>query len=440
MRPEARLQAAIDILSLWTAGETPMDGVLAAWGRAHRFAGAKDRAAIATRVYAVLRNYGALLWRMGSNAPRLLVLGSLAEEGVPLASIQSLFSGARYGPAPLTPEERSLLTAEPKPLPAWARDNYPFWLEPQLREAFGAAFEMEMAALSLRAPLDLRANLLNATRQEAMAALAEAGFEPEPCPYAPSGIRLAAGSPVSRSAPYREGMVEIQDEGAQVASRLCGARPGMRVIDLAAGAGGKALALAADMANRGRILACDVDARRLGALTRRARRADVSIIAPLLLRENDASGGGDQSLAPYAAWADLVVVDVPCSGSGTWRRAPDLKWRLSAERLSAYERLQGRLLSQAAGLVAPGGRLSYITCSVLRGENEAQIEAFCAAFPEFRLISPHTLLKEAGLTLAQQGGGPGIRLSPARHGTDGFFIACLERGQGVDASRQRMVS
>lgn len=433
MRPEARLQAAIDILSLWAAGEAPLDAVLAAWGRAHRFAGAKDRAAIAERVYAVIRNYGALLWRMGSDAPRLLVLGSLAEEGVSLASIESLFSGARYGPPPLTAEERSRLAAEPGPFPPWARGNYPAWLEPLLREAFGDELESEMAALSARAPLDLRVNALKATRAQAMAALAEAGLDAAPCPHAPWGIRLAAGSPVTRSAAYRDGRVEIQDEGAQIASHLCAAKPGMRVIDLAAGAGGKSLAFAADMADRGRILACDVEAKRLGELAHRAKRAGAHIIEPLLLRPGNRRGPPEPALVSFVSWADLVVVDVPCSGSGTWRRAPDLKWRLSAERLARYGRLQQRLLSQAAGLVAPGGRLCYITCSVLRSENEAQIEAFCQGYPEFRLISPHTLQKAAGLTLAQKEDGLGIRLSPGRHGTDGFFIACLERASGVDA-------
>lgn len=440
MRPEARLQAAIDVLGIWAAGHAPADEVLAAWGRQHRFAGAKDRAAIAARVYAVFRRYGNLLWRMEGDAPRLLVLGSLVEEGMGLEAIETLFAGQGYGPPPLSAEERAPLAAQPGPPPAWAQENYPEWLEPHLRESLGNAFDTEIGALNARAPLDLRVNALKATRDEVISALIEAGFPAEPCPYAPMGVRLPAGTPVRGLALFRDGLVEVQDEGSQLASLLCGAKPGMNVVDLAAGAGGKTLALAADMSDRGVILACDVDAKRLYELSRRAARAGVHIVERRHLHDLASQDGGDPELAPFDAWADLVIVDTPCSGTGTWRRAPDSRWRLSEPRLIAYQDVQRRLLARAAALVRPGGRLCYITCSILKSENEAPVEAFLGARPHFRLIRPHSLLQSAGLTVAAEGSHWGLRLSPARHGTDGFFIACLVRGQGVDAQSETMVS
>jgi 16S rRNA (cytosine967-C5)-methyltransferase len=273
-----------------------------------------------------------------------------------------------------------------------------------------------------------------------LSALIEEELSAEPCPYAPLGVRLPAGAPVTGLALYREGQIEVQDEGSQIASRVCNAKPGMKVIDLAAGAGGKTLALAADMADRGVILACDVEPKRLYELSRRAKRAGAHIVERRLLRDVEPHAGAGPDLARLEGWADLVVIDAPCSGSGTWRRAPDAKWRLSVERLSAYQRLQQKLLSRAAGLVRPGGRLCYITCSVLKCENEAPVEAFLGARPHFRLIPPHILLKSAGLSVDADEGNWGLRLSPARHGTDGFFIACLEHGKGVDARSHSMVS
>jgi 16S rRNA (cytosine967-C5)-methyltransferase len=440
MRPEARLQAAIDVLGLWAEGTAPVDEVLAAWGRAHRFAGAKDRAAIAARVYAIFRQHASIVWRMGSASPRALLIGSLAEEGQTPEAIGALFSGARYAPPPLSDDERARLNAEPGPPATWVRGNYPEWLEPQLKEAFGQDFDAEIAALNGRAPLDLRVNTLKATRRQVLALLAEAGLSPEPCPISPVGVRLTHGARVAELALFREGLIEIQDEGSQIVSLLCGARPGMCVVDLAAGAGGKTLALAAAMGDEGRILACDVNAKRLHELSRRARRAGVDIVERRLVRDFDPKSGVDPSLADLAARADLVVLDAPCSGSGTWRRAPDLKWRLTLEQLLAHERAQERLLGRAARLVRPGGRLCYITCSVLRGENEAQIEALLGGDPHFRLIRLDILLQEAGLRLAPAAGAVGLRLSPARQGTDGFFIACLERSEGIDARSQTMVS
>jgi 16S rRNA (cytosine967-C5)-methyltransferase len=430
MRPEARLQAAIDVLGLWAVGSAPADEVLAAWGRAHRFAGAKDRAAIAARVYAVFRHYGSLLWRMGNDAPRTLVLGSLAEEGLGVEAIEALFSGAGYGPPPLSVDERARLEASPGTPPPWAQGNYPQWLEHHLREAFGSDFEAEIAALNARAPLDLRVNSLKATREEVLSALIDEGLPAEPCPFAPLGVRLPAGTPVTGLGLYRVGLIEVQDEGSQIASLLCGATPGMCVIDLAAGAGGKTLALAAAMADRGLILACDIEAKRLYELSRRAKRAGVHIVERCLLHDLTGDDDVEPKLARFEGRADLVVVDAPCSGTGAWRRAPDAKWRLSDEKLFAYEAAQRRLLARAAGLLRPGGRLCYITCSVLKSENEAPVEAFLRACPHFRLIPPQKLLQSAGLSLVAQMSPSGLRLSPARHGTDGFFVACLEHGPG----------
>src|SRR5437588_7985119 len=312
MTPSARLEAAIEILEALNKTNQAADRFLRGWFRARRYAGAKDRAAVGERVFAVLRHRASLAWRMQSESPRALVIASLVADGRDESEIEALFSGAGYGPAPLDESERAALARENnEPPPLWVEGEFPEFLETELGRSLGDKLRDEMQAMRERAPVDLRANTLNATREDVLRELQEAGFAVEPTPYAPFGIRIVDRDRASqlRKAPaFLEGRFEFQDEAAQIASLLCGASPGSRILDLAAGAGGKALALAASMHNEGLIVARDNDAVRLARLGPRAARAGVTIIERL----------ADSELSK--AMLDAVFVDAPCSGSGAWRR------------------------------------------------------------------------------------------------------------------------
>ncbi len=264
------------------------------------------------------------------------------------------------------------------------------------------------------APLDLRANLLKASRDEARAALAAEGIEAEPTPYSPWGLRVAGRRAVTTGTAFRDGLVEIQDEGSQLVAMLAGAEPGMRVADWCAGAGGKTLALAMMMGNRGQILACDVSAPRLDGAVRRLRRAGVHNAERHLVQP------GDKWAKRRAGSFDRVLVDAPCTGTGTWRRNPDARLRLLERDLQELLGKQAAILDEAARLVKPGGRMIYATCSVLAEEDEGQVSAFLARQPGFR---PVQVALPGGLAA-----DPYLVLTPRRNGTDGFFAAVLERG------------
>lgn len=410
MTPAARLQMAIEILEGLEKTAQPTDRFLKAWFRARRFAGSKDRRAIAEQVFSVQRHRARLAHRLGSDSPRALVIAALIDAG---GDVAALFTGG-YGPAPLTDAERAAMAAAPKPAPAWVSGEYPAWLEPELIRAFGDDVPAAMAALIPRAPVDLRVNTLAAAREHVIAALGAEGLAAAPTPYAPHGIRMVDEAPsLSRSPLFESGAFEFQDEAAQIATVLCDARPGMRVLDLAAGAGGKSLALAAAMQNRGEIVACDVRGEALFELQKRAARAGVTIIKTLAL----------EHAKPEGAF-DLVLVDAPCSGSGTWRRQPELRWRLTLARLTELTGLQDRLLDQAAALTRPGGRLVYATCSILPVENQDRAEAFRADRPDFEPLN----LAESWSGLRPPGLAGDFRASPGLTGTDGFYCAGFRRG------------
>ena len=410
MTPAARLQMAIEILEGLDRTAQPTDRFLKAWFRVRRFAGSKDRRAIAEQVYSVQRHRAGLGHRMGGDTPRALVIALLVEAGEDAAA---LFSGG-YGPAPLTDAERAAIAATPPPAPAWVTGEYPQWLEPELIRAFSDGLPQAMAGLIPRAPVDLRVNTLKAARDDVIAALTQDGIAAAPTPYAPRGIRIADEAPnLSRSALFESGAFEFQDEAAQIASCLCQAAPDTRVLDLAAGAGGKSLALAAAMQNTGEIVACDVRGEALFELQKRAARAGVTIIKTLPL----------EHAAPEGLF-DLVLVDAPCSGSGTWRRQPELRWRLTPARLAELTEIQDRLLDQAASATAPGGRLVYATCSILPLENQDRADAFRARRPDFSPLN----LGENWSGAAPPGLGADLRASPGLTGTDGFYCAGFRRG------------
>ncbi len=417
MRPEARLQAAIEILEGLDGSNMPADRYIREFFRARRYAGSKDRASVSERVFQIYRHRASFAWRMGREDARALVIASLLAEDVNAEEIASLFRGEGYGPAALTEAERAAIASPPSaepPLPV--RGEFPAFLEPELTERFGDDLLAEMQAMTRRASVDLRVNTLKATRADVLAQLRADGYAAEPAPFAPTAIRIPSGegaSQLARHKLFEAGAFEFQDEAAQIAVLLCEARPGQRVLDLAAGAGGKSLALAAAMHNEGSIVASDIAPARLKQLGPRAARAGATII--------------HTHEAPRGEF-DCVLVDAPCSGSGVWRRQPEQKWRLTAERLAELTAIQDGLLVRAAGHVAPGGRLVYATCSLLPCENDSRIAAFLDRNPGFAAISA------AAIWATQIGTAPPpalaafFRASPHATGTDGFFAAVLQRG------------
>ncbi|MDF2764984.1 MAG: putative tRNA and rRNA cytosine-C5-methylase [Rhodospirillales bacterium] len=435
MTPAARIQAAIELIDLILASDAPADASVAAYLRERRYIGSGDRRELVERTYAVLRRRAALGWwveRGGAGlAPtgRTLMIAALALiDGWDADRIAGSFDGGRYRPAPLSREERAFARAleggaiEHPEQPRAVRLEYPEWLEPKLAQAFGVRLETEMAALMAEAPLDLRANLIKATRGPARDALAESGLQAEETQLSPWGLRLNGRVALGNVPAFQAGLVEVQDEGSQVVALLTEAKPGMRVCDFCAGAGGKTLALAAMMQNKGQITACDVLPGRLDRSAVRLKRAGVHNVERVPLEHER-----DPWVKKHKARFDRVLVDAPCTGIGAWRRNPDAKWRLAPERLAELARLQGRILDSAARLVKPGGRLVYATCSLLPEENEAQVAAFLGAHPDFAQISVAELWAALLPETPAPTEGPALTLTPARHGTDGFFLAVLER-------------
>ena len=419
MTPAARIQAAVEILTALNATGLPADRFLRDWFRARHFMGSKDRAAVAERVYDVARHRASFAWRMNNEDPRSLAIASLLAEKQSAEDIANLFASGGYGPSPLTDSERRVIATEPAaPPPNHVLGEYPEWLEAELVRAFGDRLLDEMRALLVRAPVDLRVNTLRASRQEMLVGLRSLDIKAEPTPYAPHGIRIPSGEGLAQlqhTRFFQTGAFEFQDEASQIAAVLCDARPGMRVLDLAAGAGGKALALAAAMENRGEILAFDTEPARLKQLGPRARRAGASIITA-----TDKRGGplwGDGTF-------DAVLVDAPCSGSGAWRRNPESKWRLSPDRLKELTGLQSWLIEDGARHVKPGGRLIYATCSILPCENEDVIAAFLAGNTGFRPLTASEIWRSATGCEPPSAVGEYFRATPLQTGTDGFF-ACI---------------
>jgi 16S rRNA (cytosine967-C5)-methyltransferase len=427
--PSARLLAAIELLEeIESADGRPADAIANAFFRERRFIGSGDRRAVSDRVWGVLRGRRRLGWWLAQSgavaAPRLLVAASLLLEGWTLAGVEQSFSGGQFAAAPLTSPEKNVLrplethSLDHPDMPDAVRLEIPDWILPALQSRFGAALPAEMAAMAEPAPLDLRVNLLKSTLDEAKAALAADGIESETTPYSPWGLRVAHRRAVTSGAAFQGGLLEIQDEGSQLVAQLVGAVPGMRVADWCAGAGGKTLAMAMTMQNKGAIVACDVSEKRLEGAVKRLRRAGVHNVERHLTLE------GDKWVKRRAQTFDRVLVDAPCTGTGTWRRNPDGRLRLKANDLAELEPKQARILDVAERLVRPGGRLVYATCSLLREENEAQIEAFCGRHPAFKVI-PYSQAWDLPASLPCP--DPYLVLTPLQHGTDGFFAAILER-------------
>ena len=434
MTPAARVAAAIDILGLVDALERPADRVVERWYQSHRFAGAKDRAAINSIVYGVLRHRAKLAWNIARFAdeqavgPRTLVIAELARDSHgSRGGVAAMFDSSRYGPVALDDVENALLASllnaaddQPDP-PDWVQANCPEWLFQEFSRAFGDAAVLELSAMEHRPPLDLRANTLKASPEEALSALSAEGVEAERSPHAPTGLRVCERSSIRDTRAFREGLVEVQDEGSQMASILVDARPGGVVVDLCAGAGGKSLALAASMMNQGVIHACDISQQRLKRMGQRLDRSGATIVNSQWI-----SGVEDPWFDDFVGKADRVLVDAPCTGTGTIRRNPDLPWRLSPNDLERHISLQRQLLARAATLVAPRGRLIYVTCSLLKAENEHRVRELLLAHNEFNPV-PIGRIWAGVLDGPVPEGGDFVLLTPKRYGTDGFFIAVVER-------------
>ncbi len=441
MLPSARIQSAIEVLELlyaaWQAKKAlPVDALFADYFRARRYMGSKDRAGVSDLVYYALRNGGAIEWHLeqankAANPRRVIILAAWFSDIMlterTLEGMRELFSGGKYGASPLTEAEIGLLQrVDDVPLlhskmPNAAKLNFPDWMEGRLKDAFGEDLEPALLALNEQAPIDLRVNLLKCKdRSDLILSLDADGYFASPTPHSPLGVRLKKRLPAFNTQAFKDGKYEMQDEGSQIVSLLVGAKAGQKVIDFCAGAGGKTLAIAATMQNKGRILAWDASEHRLKQLPKRLARAGVSNVQIHALK-NEA----DPFIKRHKASADWVLVDAPCSGSGTWRRNPDLKWRFTLEDLQEVKAVQARILNKAASLVAPKGKLVYVTCSVFRDENIVQVKQFLGENPTFRVVSPDKMWNTH--THFEPDVGSVCILNPHKDGTDGFFAAILQQ-------------
>tara|TARA_R110002110_G_scaffold284986_1_gene499075 strand:+ start:55435 stop:56718 length:1284 start_codon:yes stop_codon:yes gene_type:complete len=425
MTPAARTAATIEILTEIGRGDAPADAVLADWFRGHRFAGSGDRRAIREAVYADFRTGALRRWAVQAadgdpDNPRLRVIAGLALETS--GEVATLFDGAGYGPPPLSSEEQGLSETVGKLDMAAAPDhvngNCPADLYPLFVDQWDEAAADELTALNQTASVDLRVNTLRATREEAQARLAADGYDAAPTPYSASGLRGTARGNFQQLGAYRAGMIDPQDESSQLVTMLVDAGPGLRVLDYCAGAGGKALALAAASANQAEIVACDVSRSRLAHMEPRAARLGVAGVRSLAVP-------ADEAPEELKNWADRVLIDAPCSGTGTWRRSPDMRWRTSPEAIAAYTHEQDKLLDIAATMLRAGGRIIYAVCSVLESEGRARVDAFLARHPDYlRLPIKDVLGPEM---VARLGCDEDLVLTPMRHNTDGMYGAVLAR-------------
>lgn len=422
MRDGGRLAAAIQVLDEVETRRRPLRLALKAWGDGARYAGSKDRAWVAGLVHDALRRRRSLAWRMGDDSARTAALGALAFLwDWPAERIAQAAADEPHGPGPLSEAESQALAAprDFSAAPAPVRGDYPDWLDASFARAFGEGRAEEGAALAERAPIDLRVNALKADPDRAARALAS--FHPQRPALSALALRIAAPDPATRGGAvealpqFSKGWFEVQDLGSQVAALSAGDIRGRQVLDLCAGGGGKTLALAAAMGNTGQIYAYDADPRRLTDTVRRADRAGVRNLQVRTPLNSDPLKGLEGRM-------DVVFIDAPCTGTGAWRRHPDTKWRLTPEALARRMADQDQVLDQGAAFVKPGGRIVYVTCSVLPEEDEDRVDAFLARRPEFAR-RPATADTALAPYLTSAGD---LRLSPASSAADGFYVAVLE--------------
>jgi len=437
MRDAGRIAASIAILEDFEQRRVPLKTAIADWSRGNRYAGAKDRAWISGLCLDVLRHRRSLAGRMGDETSRAAVLAALhGLWGRSLEAIADLAGEEPHGAGALSEEEQGAIARLASAEASGALSmiaNFPEWLEPSVKRVFGDDAEREMASFSERADIDLRVNTLKSTPEKALAALMTVAGEAHP--FVASAARIAAPDPSEKAPPvtvipaFNKGWVEVQDLGSQIAALAAGDIKGAQVLDYCAGGGGKTLALASLMGNTGQLYAYDRDARRMRPLYDRARRAglrNLQIVNPSTDKE---------TLAGLKEKMDVVFIDAPCTGCGTWRRHPDTKWRLTEQQLARRMSEQDAVLKEAAQYVKPGGRLVYVTCSFLVEENEDRLDEFVSGEARFSNTSAFEATRASGLITAAgaaalkkcETGQGALRLTPARTGTDAFFICVLQR-------------
>ncbi len=431
MTPGARLAAAIEVFTSIVQERRPAADALKSWGQAHRFAGSGDRAAIAGLVYDALRRRASSAFLMGADTPRAILIGMLKRErGLASDAIAALADGSRYAPEALSDEERQRLdSATLDGAPPDVVGDYPQWLDADLARVFGDARAAEGEALASRAPLDLRVNTLKAEREAVQAALAD--LKPQPTRWSPWGLRVrlaadAKSPPIHAEPAFLKGQIEVQDEGSQLAALCSGARAGEQVVDLCAGAGGKTLALAAMMENKGQIYATDDDKRRLAPIHDRLKRSGARNVQ---VRTPKSIGSELDDLAGHI---DLVLIDAPCTGIGAWRRNPDAKWRMRPGALEQRLKEQAEVLDRAVPLLKAGGRIAYVTCSVLEQETGGQVQGFLSRHPAFSVVPPGEVAQALGeraavFAKAARLTAEGLLMTPHTTDTDGFFVSLLRR-------------
>jgi 16S rRNA (cytosine967-C5)-methyltransferase len=428
VRDGGRLAAAIEVLGDIAGRHKPARMALKTWGDSARYAGARDRAFVSGLVLDVLRKRRSLAWQMVEDSDRAATLAAVRFLWGWEVDRLAAAADDPHGPGALTAADIERLRIGPglEDAPDPVRGDYPHWLDPHMARVFGDQRAAEGEALAERAPVDIRVNTLKTDTARALKALAP--FDPQPSDLLPTAIRIAAPAASERAAPleaapeFEKGWFEVQDLGSQLAATRAGDIAGKQVLDFCAGGGGKTLALAAAMGNRGQLYAYDADARRLTDTVRRAQRAGVrnlQVRSPI----------HPQPLDGLERRMDLVFVDAPCTGSGVWRRHPDAKWRLTPAQLARRMQEQDAVLTGAAAFVKPGGRLIYVTCSLFAEENEDRVAAFLAARPDFE-AAPAAGPADPFLTSEGY-----LRLTPRAAGTDGFFAAVLTRSPAVPARR-----
>lgn len=438
MRPSAQLQATIELLDEITETGYPADRLMSQYFKQRRYIGSKDKAAISENLYTVLRNrlsFEFLLERADLSLNSRVLVALMAQ--LKGEDIYDLFDGDRYSPRRLTAnqlEKFKNLDSNLDNASLHVKLNVPAWLADKLSEALGDRFEQEMFATNQRATTDIRVNTLKSTVDQVQHVLANSGHITSKTILSSLGLRFEDRVSLFGIDSFKEGWFEVQDEGSQLLAQLTGVKPGDRVVDFCAGAGGKTLALAAMMNNKGAIYACDVHDKRLNQATKRAKRAGVHNVRTHVL-----SSEKDKWVKQHAAKADVVLIDAPCTGTGTWRRNPDSRWNLTQENLDNLVALQQSILQSASRLVKSGGRLFYATCSLLKEENEEQINRFLKANTEFsysELMIDKSIESNLDKVIYQHRGDAiaELRTMPALSGTDGFYVCALERVNVVESS------
>lgn len=429
MTPGARLSAVIELYDEILVAPKPADQVLFQYFRARKFIGSGDRRFVTETIYTLLRHYARLNWwakKLGTKEDGRAItwLWLCLATQHDTNEIFDLFDGTGYGPESLSRFERDTIReingsnlAHPE-MPEWARLECPEWAYNSLKKVYGDNIATELEAMQEEAPLDMRINTLKSDRDTVLKQLRRDEFIVTPTHYSPIGVRVQGRPAFSMHPLYQKGAIEVQDEGSQLLSLLCGVKPGEWVVDFCAGAGGKTLALAAQMENKGRIWACDIEQNRLENSRKRLRRAGVHCVEMKLLDDEE-----DDWVRKHKGKADCVLIDAPCSGVGTWRRNPFMRWQSIGPSVKTLLPIQQNILRSASRLVKPGGRLVYATCSMMPEENQKQVDAFLEENKNFKPM----ILEKLGQVPELDLSGSSLQLTPGQHNTDGFFISVMQR-------------